>query len=257
MSAVLPIVVDVMSRSRTYSDDSLRQAVAISHSWRGVLRRLGLAATSSSAIRSVRGHADRLGLDHSHFMGQRRWTDGQLAQAIAVARTWHDVAASLRLAGGSSQTVLKGHAARLWLDTSQLEAPRRTQSFSVPATDMSNLRRAGSLMAAAWFTLCGCEVSWPLEPCRYDLLVSSPDGPLRVQVKTTTVRSGRSWTVWLSTTGKFRTTYDPDEIDLFFVIDGDLACYLIPVRDVGGLHAISLSSYEPYRLAGRWPCLAR
>jgi len=70
----------------------------------------------------------------------------------------------------------------------------------------------------------------------------------RIQVKTTTVRTGRSWTVWLSTTRQGRTTYDPDEIDFFFIIDGDFQYYLVPVAAVGGLHAIQLSAYAEYAL---------
>lgn len=111
-----------------------------------------------------------------------------------------------------------------------------------------NLARAGSLLAAAWFELCGQSVSWPLEPCRYDLIVWMGTAAQRIQVKTTTVKQGTSWTAWISTTGKERTTYDPDEIDHFFVIDGDLDYYLIPVAAVGGLTAIQLSAYRGYRL---------
>lgn len=111
-----------------------------------------------------------------------------------------------------------------------------------------NLARAGSLLAAAWFELCGCSVCWPLEPCRYDLLVWLGPAAERIQVKTTTVKQGTSWTVWLSNTGKARTTYDPDEIDQFFVIDGDFDYYLIPVTAVGGLMAIRLSAYRAYQL---------
>ena len=96
--------------------------------------------------------------------------------------------------------------------------------------------------------MCGYNVSWPLEPCRYDLLVERAGSVLRVQVKTATVRSGTSWTAWLSTTRGKRLPYDVDEIDDFFVIDGDLGYYLIPVRMVGGLHAIQLSAYEDQRL---------
>jgi hypothetical protein len=112
-----------------------------------------------------------------------------------------------------------------------------------------NLARAGSLMAAAWFELCGHSVSWPLEPCRYDLLVWMGTTAERIQVKTTTVKQGTSWTVWISNTGKERTTYDPDEIDHFFIIDGDFDYYLIPVAAVGGLTAIQLSAYPVYRLS--------
>lgn len=112
----------------------------------------------------------------------------------------------------------------------------------------THLARAGSLMAAAWFELCGHHVAWPLEPCRYDLLVRMGASAERVQVKTTTVKQGSSWAVWISNTGKTRRTYDPEEIDWFFVIDGDLDYYLIPVAVVGGLTAINLSAYLDYLL---------
>jgi hypothetical protein len=62
------------------------------------------------------------------------------------------------------------------------------------------------------------------------------------------VRTGPTWTVWLSTTSHGRTTYDPDEIDAFFVIDGDLSFYLLPVARVGGLHAIRLSAWADFRV---------
>ena len=114
--------------------------------------------------------------------------------------------------------------------------------------DLANLPRAGSLLAASWFALCGHDVSWPLEPCRYDLLVHLDVGLRRIQVKTTRVRSRGSWTVWLSSTRKGRTPYDPDDIDYFFVVDGDLSYYLIPARVVGGLHAVRLASYSQYQV---------
>lgn len=112
---------------------------------------------------------------------------------------------------------------------------------------LSQISKAGPMIAAAWFTLCGLEVSWPLEPSRYDLLVDTDAGIQRVQVKTTTTRSGSSWKVYLSTSRGGRTTYGPAEIDEFFVIDGDLAYYRIPFSAVGGLQAIHLGKYESYR----------
>ncbi len=96
--------------------------------------------------------------------------------------------------------------------------------------------------------LCGSEVAWPLEPCRYDLLVSTEGDVRRIQVKTTTVRAGDTWSVYLSTARRERKTYDPDEIDDFFVIDGDLSFYLIPISAVGGLQMIRLSAYVEFRL---------
>lgn len=44
-----------MTRSPSYTDDELIAAVADARSWRGVLRGLGLVATSSGAMRSVGG----------------------------------------------------------------------------------------------------------------------------------------------------------------------------------------------------------
>ena len=199
-------------------------------------------------MRSVRTHADRLGLDYSHFTGQRRWTDQQLAAAIASATSWAQVAEKLGLAGGSSTTTIRGHAARLGLDSTHLAPPRKPQTPIDLRPQRANLARAGSLMAAAWFELCGCSVSWPLKPCRYDLLVWTGAAAQRIQVKTTTVKQGGSWTAWISNSGRARATYGPDEIDYFFVIDGDFGYYLIPVAAVGGLTAISLAAYLQYRL---------
>jgi hypothetical protein len=104
------------------------------------------------------------------------------------------------------------------------------------------------LLAASWFELSGTPVSWPLEPCRYDLIVWRPEGPARVQVKTGTVRTGPSWMVRLSSSRGETRTYDPEEMDEFFVIDGDLNFYLVPVAVVGGLSAIHVSAYQTYRL---------
>lgn len=240
-----------MSSRRTYQDDALAKAIATSHSWRAVLRALGLAGSSASVIRSVRQNADRLGIDHSHFTGQRRWSDGQLAAAVAVSRSWGEVAGRLGLTGGSSEPTLKRHAQRLGLQAEHLESKVTAgpPDSGWPAASAAHLPRAGSLLAASWFTLRGCEVAWPLEPCRYDLLVSrSGAPPSRIQVKTTQVRVGNTWKVYLSNTGRGRRPYDPREIDFFFVIDGDLDCYLLPVDAVAGLHAIHLAAYCAYRL---------
>ena len=234
---------------RRYSDAQLSEAIRTCKSWRGVLRALGLTATSASAMRSVRMHADRLALDYSHFSGQRRWTDQQLIDAVASAASWIQVAEILGLAGGSSTTTIRGHAVRLGLDTAHLNPPKKPPAADLMHPEPVNLPRAGSLMAAAWFELCGYAVSWPLEPCRYDLLVSMGADAKRIQVKTTTVKQGKSWTVWISNTGKQRGTYDPDEVDYFFAIDGDFDYYLIPVGAVGGYMAIQLSAYQQYKLS--------
>jgi len=70
----------------------------------------------------------------------------------------------------------------------------------------------------------------------------------RIQVKTTSVRTGDAWVVRLTRSGRRHDPYDPDDIDFFFVIDGDLNYYLIPVNLVAGLHAIHLAAYSDLRL---------
>lgn len=236
---------DVMARGRTYSDEDLASAIAVSTSWRDLLRHLGLAATSSGAMRSVRRHADHLGIDYEHLGNRRPWTEQGLRAAISAASTWAEVHDILGLRNHTTLAPLEGHAARFGIDTAHLSAGSDVKGpDDIP--DVSRLARAGPLLAAAWFTLCGNDVSWPLEPCRYDLVVWAREGVRRVQVKTTTVRVGTTWKVYLSTSRHGRTTYGPHEIDAFFIIDGDLNYYVIPVEAVGGLHAIHLAAYSSF-----------
>jgi hypothetical protein len=245
-----------MTFQRTYTDDELQAAVASEHSWRGVLRALGLTATSAGSQRSVRRHADRLRLDYSHFTGQRRWTDAALAAAVAESSSWTQVAAALGVRGGSSYPALRGHALRLGLDHSHFNPVPAPVEGDGLAPDRNLLFRAGALLAAAWFEASGAGVAWPLEPARYDLLAHTPHGVRRVQVKTTINRAGSTYAVLLSTSshsGPGRRVYDPDEIDEFFIIDGELNYYRIPINVVGGLKAVHLSAYDGYRVAGFGP----
>ncbi len=237
-----------MPTPRTYSSEDLKTAIADSASWRGVLRTLGLLSTSSGAMLSVRQRADTLGISCAHFRGQRRWSDAQLREAVAKGNTWPDVRNRLGLAGTRDLAAIKGHALRLGLETRHLEPILRTPNVRTMNSPLDNLDRAGSLLAASWFTLCGFDVAWPLEPCRYDLIVSMESEARRVQVKTTTTRVGNTWKAYLSTSGETRRLYDPDEIDDFFVVDGDMNFYFIPVAAVGGLYAIHLRAYDEYRV---------
>lgn len=208
-----------------------------------------MSATSSSAIRSVRGNADRVGIAYDHFRGGRRWSDTDLESAIADAESWADAADRLELRGGSSIATIKRHAARLGLYVTHLDSRKAGDMPGDLRPVMTNLRRAGPQLAAAWFTLCGRDVSWPLEPCRYDLMVSGDGSVRRVQVKTTITRSGGAWQVFLSTGRRERKIYTPDEIDDFFIIDGGLNYYLVPIEAVRGLHAIHLRAYGEYRVS--------
>lgn len=237
-----------MGMHRTYSDADLAAAVRMSSSWRGVLRVLGLRATSSAAIRSIRSHADRLQLDSSHFTRGRTWTDGQLAAAVREENSWAAVADRLAILGGSAVPSIQRHAMRLELDTSHFETKLVSQRELAP--DMANLAATGSMIAASWYSLCGLRVSWPLEPGRFDLLVSDVTGTRRVQVKTTTSKTDSgAWQVHVAGNGRYDTrVYSPDEIDDFFLIDGDLNFYIVPIEAMRALHTIRLSAYTKYRV---------
>jgi PD-(D/E)XK endonuclease len=225
----------------------------------------GERSKSAGAIRIVRRRASELDLDTSHFRGKRRWTDPQLRQAVSEARSWEEVLTALGLStrGGSMQPHVKAHTIRLGLDTSHLSSishrgPGPSQSpaeMSELQADHRFLRVAGPAVAASWFALRGCPVSFPIEPTVYDLLVDGPTGTSRVQVKTTTTSTKDGW---MATVGHHPDTharkglghrlvaYDPEFIDLFFVIDGDLAMYLIPSRAVASRLRILLRTYKKY-----------
>lgn len=43
-----------------------------------------------------------------------------------------------------------------------------------------------------------------------------------------------------------RVPYDPDVIDYFFIVDGDVTMYLIPSRVVAGRVGLGLRTYEKH-----------
>lgn len=176
-----------MARSSRYSDAELATAIAKASSWRGVLRKLGLLDSSSGAIRHARARADDLALDYAHFSGQRGWTEAGLRAAVRASHSWDEVYKKLGLEGAVSASTLPGHAARLRIDSRHFAARKEAGDVSKLWPNLSRLDRAGPMIAAAWFTLCGWDVSWPLEPSRFDLLVTRGAATRRIQVKTTTV----------------------------------------------------------------------
>jgi hypothetical protein len=253
-----------LSRPLTWTDQQLSDAVKTSTNWRTVMRELGYGERSSSAgaIRIVRRRAVQLGLDSSHFRGKRRWSDAQLRQAVAESRSWVDVLTALGLSStdSSAQPHVKGHTIRLDLDTSHLNRvshrgphpPAAPSDLSGIPAALKYLRVAGPTIAAGWFALRGCAVSFPFEPTAYDLLVDGPGGIAAVQVKTTTNFTKDGWTVTVGhhpdTHAKkgYLLAYDPDVIDLFFIIDGDMTMYLVPIRAVAGRVRIVLRTYKKY-----------
>src|SRR5215469_4595039 len=240
---------------RTWSDAQLVFAVAASRSWRGVMRELGLCVTSAGSIRIVKRHVARLGLDTSHFTGQGRWSDAQLRRAVASAYSWAELLIELGLHGNADdRTRVKAHAARLGLDRSRLGGTGKGIAARPEfKPDIKRLREAGTAIAAMWFLLCGYNTSLPMEPTLYDLLVSMPDGIKRVQVKTTTHnQAGVGWVVQVgrrpySPGNRERLVpYDPDLVDVFFILDGDLTMFVIPSRVIAGRVGILLSNYSEF-----------
>jgi hypothetical protein len=244
---------------RTWNDEDLRRAVAQNHSWRGVARELGLKGTSAGTVRALKKHAARLALDTAHFTGQRQWSDQKLRDVMRDAACWADVIAGLGVSDGKESRVrIKGHAVRLGLDCTSLrpsELSRPTEEgLELPARpDM--LRAAAPALAMAWFTLRGCAVALPMEPEVYDLLVTTPTGIQRVQVKSSE-RPGRDghWPVgighrpYVLDKSATKMPYDPDDIDLFFIALGDGSLYLIPSTVLAGRVSIYADTYPQYRV---------
>jgi hypothetical protein len=219
------------------------------------MRELGLNATSAGAIRFIRRNAVRLGLDTSHFRGKRRWSDAQLRRAVSESQTWDEVLDALGLAAdsGGMRTHVRSHAIRLGLNFSHLEpdVPTAPEPPKLKP-DLKHLREAGASLAAAWFTLCGYNVLFPIEPAVYDVVVAMPEGLSRVQVKTTTHYSKSGWLISIGRrpysigNNLPLVPYDPDVIDYFFIIDGDMNVYLIPSRVIAGRVTLLLRAHTNY-----------
>ena len=215
---------------------------------------MGIATNSEGTMRRVRRDAARLALDVSHFKATRTWDDAQLKRAVAEAVSWEDVFTSLGLRTLTKETRarVEGHAIRLGLDVEHLNsAAAEAPAPSLLQLDPMRLRDAAAPLAAAWFMMRGCTVSFPMEQAVYDLLVQSNREILRVQVKTTTAR-GTTGTVNVSRRPYSaqnlgpRMPYDAKVIDCFFIVDGDHNIYLIPSRVIAGRVGLGLRTYKKY-----------
>ncbi len=243
------------SRASKWSDADLTTAVLASRSWRGVMRELGLCVTSAGSLRVVKRRVAFLGLDTSHFTGQRTWSDATLKRAATRAHSWNELLAAIGIQSnsGDERIRVRAHALRLGLDLSHLVNPQQEGPGPLGAKPaLSHLREAATSLAACWFSLCGSHPAFPVEPAVYDLLVSMPDGVKRVQVKTTTYNSKNGWMIQVgrrpySIGNNARLVpYDPELIDLFFIVDGDLSLYLIPSSVIAGRVGLLLRSYAGY-----------
>lgn len=152
----------------------------------------------------------------------------------------------------SGRETIKTHAARLGLDLSHLAAIGPVSAATeAPPVDLANLRSAAPSIALTWFTLRGQPPSVPLEPQRYDMVVETSRGFRRVQVKSTTFFANGAWQVSVShrpdKNGK-REPYSSADVDQFFIVDGDMNLYLIPINALGGRIAINLRAYDDFKV---------
>jgi len=196
-----------------------------------------------------------LGISYSHFRAGP--SDDVVRTAIAGAQSWSEavMAAGYDEESGSARAQLRKRCSVLGLSTQHLDRPRIAPDQPWASLSLEHLRDAGPMLVAGFLTLAGCRVSWPLEPAPYDLLADGPAGLQRIQVKTSTRKTGDSWQCRLT-----RSVYDgasgfsvpgyytPGEIDAYAIVDGDLLVYLIPFGLLCGQATIQVSRYSAFRL---------
>lgn len=116
--------------------------------------------------------------------------------------------------------------------------------------------------AITWFMNRGYNVSIPVGMAAYDLVVETPGGMRRVQIKYTSQKN-RGSNAWYCSIGhrvyakeatlnaggkRVAVPYTAEEIDLFFILTEDGSVFLIPVEASGGKLCICLDTkYAKYR----------
>ncbi|MFD1542719.1 group I intron-associated PD-(D/E)XK endonuclease [Nonomuraea guangzhouensis] len=232
-----------------WGDDELRMAVALATSWRGVSRSLGISSKGGRQLRVLKDRIKALGLDVSHFKGTRRWSPAQLSQALEGAGDWDAVTQALGVADNrQNRTTILRHAERLDIPTAHmLDEPKPA---TLGQSHLGHLRAAAPTLAAAWFILRGYIPSMPLEAKPYDLLVDTGGSVQRVQIKTCMASKGDVTIAYRlsGTTKGALVPYDASDVEQFFILDGDLNIYLIPIAIVTGKLRISLKKYQRFRV---------
>jgi hypothetical protein len=245
--------------TKRWTEDDLRDAAGNATSWADLLRQFGYKPSSTMVRRALRAELQRYEVDTSHFTGQRTWSDQALIEAAAVARSWTDLLSALGLSPTNrSCDSVRTAARRLGVELGRFTLGPKTygDAIGIDLPDqpgLANLRNAAPSIAATWFLACGRAVSAPCEPEAYDLVADTPGGLKRVQVKSTTSRDGRG--NWIARIGHRPdgspstadlTPYKTDEVDLFFIVDGDLLLYIIPAATVAGKVSLSLQGCKEF-----------
>jgi len=248
-----------------YVEEDLRAAVAASTSWREVMRALGFRTTNGYTARRIKSEAEQAGMDTTHFQprGPRSTvTDTSLKAALADAHGWTDVFDALGLAYSTgNKDRARKRADMLGVPTDHLDAPAKPCIGEVPfdaEPTHEALRAAGSALAAGWFAARGYAVSLPVEPRPYDLVVEASSALHRVQVKTATGKdSSGEYICRIARVPRRdgrKVAYTSEEIDFFFVVDGDFRCYIVPFREVATQTTVTVSTIRHRQVPAIMPC---
>jgi hypothetical protein len=181
----------------------------------------------------------------------------ELKQAINASSSWVEVALAMGR-DRKSGDYFKRLAIKNSLDYSNLNpshmTPLNKEDFKVPFKERKDenrlsQRRAAIGTAINWFLSNGYSPSLPVEVEKYDLVVESPTGFQKVQVKSSEkIASNGNHEVSLLTTyyntetNKYeQRSYTEDEIDVFFVECLDGTKYIIPYAAVEGKQRITIT----------------
>lgn len=247
-----------MEFKRTWTDQQLVDAVELNHSWRAVLRALGLGPGSSLAI--VQRRVVELNLDTSHFRGKRAWADEALVEAIPTCHSWSAVARRLG-AGTDKQTfaTMEAIAVQHRVDTSHLRKRNGKPTLPpprLPGPNFANFGVEAEFLAAAWFVSRGFRVSLAGPGLPYDLIIDDRTTLQRVQVKSTTatpngvgavdVKLSRLSPSAGAARNRRQQPYAAGDFDLFFVLTSEGHVYLVPLEAVLGQIRAALGPQSPY-----------
>lgn len=189
----------------------------------------------------------------------------ELKQAIDTSSSWAEVALAMGR-DRKSGDYFKRLAIKDSLDYSNLSPSHMTpldkKDFEVPfekqdSKNRLSQRRAAIGTAINWFLSNGYSPSLPVEVEKYDLVVESPTGFQKVQVKSSekVLSSGNHEVSLLTTyynteTHKYeQRSYTEHEIDIFFVECLDGTKYIIPYAAVKGKQRITITKkYNTFKV---------
>lgn len=187
----------------------------------------------------------------------------ELERTIRLSTSWAEVAVRLGKSKGSGN-YFKQLSELHNIDYSEfikshmetIDANKYDKAFSKKRpTERLFFRRAAIGVAIDWFLSNGFSPSLPVEVEKYDLVVESPQGFRKIQVKSSEKKesSGNNsvnllTTTYNSDTRKYeQAPYKEGDIDEFFIVCSDGSKYLIPLKAaLGKRHIVVTSKYKEF-----------